>query len=298
MRLLRILTLAALLALMAGILPSVNMAEAANRLTLTLSPTSLYFGNQIVGTTSPAQTVTIRNTGITNVTLGNLTITTASGAREYILRASGCNGQTLIPNQTCSFTVEFRPTSVGYKAGTVHIPNNETASPMTIALVGYGISGTNLLQAANFELPLPKPPLPWRSDPPYIPLHYALDCSVSFSLYCSVRLTGSNNGYLQSLTQAVGRVGVIGDRYLFRLSSKAKDVPPGGQYKVEVQFWNMYNQVVGKKVINFTTGTHEFETVSGIITARAQYSWVVFRFTYQNPSGTAWFDSAALIPLQ
>lgn len=297
MRQFRIVTIAALLALIVGTVQSVNMAGAMNRQTITTSPTYLYFGNVILGTTSLTQTVTIRNTGGTDVTLGTLTVTTASGLREYILRNVDCNGQTLIPNQTCTFTVAFRPTSVGYKTGTVNIPNSESATPMTISLTGYGITGTNLLRSPNFELPLPKPPLPWRSDPPSIPLNYALDCSVSFSLYCSVRLTGSNNLYLQSLTQAIGRIGIPGDRYLFRLSSKAQDVPFGGQYKVEVQLWNMYNKVVGARVINFTPGTHEFQTATGIITARTQYSWVVFRFVYKNPSGTAWFDSAQLIYL-
>jgi hypothetical protein len=296
MRQFRILTIAALIVLIVGTLQSASPAGAMNRLTITTTPTYLYFGNIIVGTTSPTQTINIKNTGSTDVTLGAITITTATGTREFVLRALDCNGEILLPNQTCQFTVAFRPTSVGSKTGTVNIPNSETASPITISLTGYGISGTNLLRAPNFELPLPKP-LPWKSDPPFIPLNYALDCSVSFSLYCSVRLTGSSNTYLQSLTQSIGRVGIIGDRYLFRLSSKAQDVPAGGQYKVEVQLWNMYNQVIGVRVLNFTPGTHEFETVSGIITAKAQYSWVIFRFTYKNPSGVAWFDSAQLIYL-
>jgi hypothetical protein len=297
MRQFRILTVATLIALALGTFQSAAPAGAMNRLTITTTPTYLYFGNIIVGTTSPTQTVTIRNTGSTDVTLGTLTVTTSTGTVEYILRARDCNGKILTPTQSCSFTVAFRPTSAAYKTGTVNIPNSETATPITISLTGYGITGTNLLQAPNFELPLPKPPLPWRSDPPFIPLNDALDCSVSFSLYCSVRLTGSHYVYLQSITQAVGRIGIPGDRYLFRLSSKARNVPAGGEYKVEVQLWNMYNKVVGTKVINFAPGTHEFKTVTGIITAKAQYSWVIFRFTYKNPSGTAWFDSAQLIYL-
>jgi hypothetical protein len=66
---------------------------------------------------------------------------------------------------------------------------------------------------------------------------------------------------------------------------------------VEVQLLNMYNRVVGIKTFNFTDGSHEFETVTGIITARAQYSWIVFRFVLQKDSGTAWFDNAQLIDI-
>ncbi len=52
MRQFRIVTIAALLALMVGTVQSVNMAGAMNRMTLIPSPTYLYFGNVIVGTTS------------------------------------------------------------------------------------------------------------------------------------------------------------------------------------------------------------------------------------------------------
>lgn len=297
MRPFRIVTIAALLALIVGTVQSVNMAGAMNRLTITTTPTYLSFNNTIVGTTSPTQTVKITNTGSTSVTLGILAITTTTATDEFVLRgAYQCNGKTLAPTETCSFKVAFRPTSVAYKTGTVSIPHSDSATPMIISLTGYGISGTNLLQAPNFDFPIPKP-IPWRTAPIKISLNKMLDCSVSFSLYCSVMIKGNYHNLEQSVTQGIGRIGIIGDRYLFRLSSKARKVPAGGQYKVEVQLWNMYNKVVGTKVINFTPGTHEFETVKGIITANAQYSWVIFRFTYKNPSGIAWFDNAAVILL-
>ena len=37
--------------------------------------------------------------------------------------------------------------------------------------------------------------------------------------------------------------------------------------------------------------------VNVTITATEEYSWVIFRFTLQKPSGTAWFDNAELIKL-
>jgi hypothetical protein len=57
----------------------------------------------------------------------------------------------------------------------------------------------------------------------------------------------------------------------------------------------MYNQIIGSKSINFTNGTHGFETVTGMITAHGQFTWIVFRFTFQKTSGTAWFDNAQVI---
>ena len=91
------------------------------------------------------------------------------------------------------------------------------------------------------------------------------------------------------------RDGRIGDKYVFLLSSRAKNIPAGGQYEVEVILLNMYNQVGGSKSINFTDGTHDFKTVAGTIIAHAQYSYIVFQFSLQKDSGTAWFDNARLI---
>lgn len=297
MRHFRILTIAALIVLTVGTLQSVIPAGAINRYSISTTPTYLYFGNLIVGTTSPAQTVKITNTGSTSVILGTLSVTTTTATQEFVLRAAGCNGKTLAPSEYCEFTVAFKPSSLGYKSGSVNIPNSESATPTLISLSGYGISGTNLLLAPNFDLPITKP-IPWKGNPKealYLPT--SLDCSISVSPLCSVRLRGTPLNYAQSFSQSIGRAGAIGDRYLFRLSSRARGIPADGQYKVEVLLLNMYNRIVGSKVINFNIGTHGFQTVTGSITAKAQYSWVVFRFTLQKSGGTAWFDNAQLIYL-
>jgi hypothetical protein len=268
----------------------------SNNYSLSTSPTSLNFGNIIAGTTSPPQTVTVKNLGSSNVTLGTLYKTIAIRS-EFILRAVNCNGKTLAPTQSCTFTVAFAPKTIGYKTGSVVIPSDDPVSPNTITITGTGITGTNLLRYPNFELPMTKP-LPWRVKFETISfsLFSALDCSISVSPLCSVRLSG-NPYTTKSIAQGVYHMGLIGDSYLFRLSSRARDIPAGGQYGVEVQLLNMYNQIVGIKTVNFTDGTHEFETATGIITARAQYSWIVFRFVLQKNSGTAWFDNAQLIDI-
>ena len=293
MRRFRILAIAALIVLGLGMLPSANSARAKNRLTLSTNPAYLYFGNQIVGTTSPAQNVVVKNTGSVNVKLGKLTV-----AGEFILRARDCNWRTLLPGESCTFSVLFQPLTAVYKTGSVTIPSNDVVSIITVSLTGYGISGTNLLQSPNFEVPLSKP-VPWKSLTNAFTINQVLDCSVSFSPSCSIRFFGSpfNYNFPQTLQQTIPQAGMIDDKYIFRLSSRAKDIPTNGQYKVEVIFTNLYNQVVGSKTLYFTNGTHDFETVVGKIAARAQYTWVTFRFTLQKAGGTAWFDNAELIKL-
>ena len=156
--------------------------------------------------------------------------------------------------------------------------------------------GTNLLLSPNFDLPFTKP-IPWRDGHFTLKIPDTLDCSISVSPMCSVKMTGSFLNYRRIISQARPRNGMIGDKYLFRLSSKARNIPPGGYYQVEVVLMNMYNVVVGSKAVNFKIGTHGFQTVTGTIRANAQYTWVIFRFSLQKTSGTAWFDNAQLTPL-
>ena len=273
---------------------STPVEAKSNQYSLSASPSSLNFGNIIAGTTSPPQTVTVKNLGSSNVTLGTLYKTIAIRS-EFVLRAVNCNGKTLAPTQSCTFTVAFAPKTTGYKTGSVVIPSDDPVSPNTITITGTGIAGTNLLLAPNFELPIKKP-LPWKVKPNAFTLFSALDCSISLSPMCSIRLSGNPN-YAKSIAQSIYHMGLIGDSYLFRLSSRAMDIPAGGQYKVEVQLLNMYNRVVGSKSLSFTNGTHDFETVSTTITARAQYSWIVFFFTLEKTGGMAWFDNAQLIDI-
>jgi hypothetical protein len=290
MRSIRTLIVSLMIVLVITTLQTAAPAKAVNRLTISTNPTYLYFGNQIVGTVSPTQTVIIKNTGSANVKLGKLTVTS-----EFLLRATECSGKTLIPGQSCTFGVSFKPLTAVYKTGSVTIPVVGETSAL-ISLTGYGITGTNLLISPAFELPLPKP-LPWKGNPPSFTLGSNLDCAVGLSPYCSAKIKGSPLNHPISLTQSIGRPGLIGDKYIFRLSSRAYEIPAGGQYKVELILMNMYNQVVVSRTLRFTSGTHNFETLMGTVTADEEYSWVIFRFTLQKPSGIAWFDNAELVKL-
>jgi hypothetical protein len=289
MRHIHSLLIATLLVTVMGVFQAAAPVKAnTSSATLSFTPTSLNFGNQITGTTSAWQKVTIKNTGTVNITLGKLSI-----IGEFGLSAKNCNGKTLAPTDACVFSVRFSPLTAVSKTGAVSVPSNASISPYTVSLSGYGITGTNLLLSPSFDFPLIKP-LPWEDPTNTFTFAQVWDCSISLSPFCSIRFSGSSNN-LQSLTQAISRAGKIGDKYVFLLSSQAKNIPAGGQYKVEVRLLNMYNQVVGAKSVNFPDGTHGFKTVAGTITAHAQYSWVVFQFFLQKTSGTAWFDDARLI---
>jgi hypothetical protein len=101
-----------------------------------LSPTSLSFSTQKVGTTSTAKTVKLTNTGNTVLDLGTLSTT-----GNFAILASGTtceNGGTVAAGGYCEISVEFTPTAKGLRAGALKITDNALSSPQAIILSGTG----------------------------------------------------------------------------------------------------------------------------------------------------------------
>ena len=106
--------------------------------TVSLNPTSLTFAAQGLNTTSPAQTVTVANTGNVPVGLTGLGITApfaiVSGAG-----AGTCTSETdLAVEASCTINVTFTPTAAGAATGLLSVSDNATGSPQTVALSGTG----------------------------------------------------------------------------------------------------------------------------------------------------------------
>jgi hypothetical protein len=104
--------------------------------TLSFSSTSLSFGSITTGTSSPAQNVTITNTGNSSVTISSITWPASSG---YSL-TGGSTPVTLSPSQNLVLTIVFSPTTAGPLNGTISIVSNATGSPAAISLTGTGVA--------------------------------------------------------------------------------------------------------------------------------------------------------------
>lgn len=96
-----------------------------------LSPTTLDFASQIVGTTSSAKSVTLTNTGTDTLTLGAITID-----GEWA-QTNTCSA-TLAPGASCSFSVTFTPGAAGDRSGALTVNSNAPGGPHTVALTGVG----------------------------------------------------------------------------------------------------------------------------------------------------------------
>ncbi len=102
-----------------------------------LSPTSLSFGDQLLGTTSPAQTVTLSNTG--TATLNNLGISITGTNANQFQQSNNC-GTSVAVGASCTISVTFKPTITGPLAASVTIKDNASDSPQSVPLSGTGVS--------------------------------------------------------------------------------------------------------------------------------------------------------------
>jgi outer membrane protein assembly factor BamB len=96
-----------------------------------LSTASLNFGGQLVTTTSPAQRVTVQNTGNAPLSISGITVT------GDFTQTNNC-GSSLAANASCAISVTFVPAAGGARSGTLTIADNAPGSPQTVGLTGAG----------------------------------------------------------------------------------------------------------------------------------------------------------------
>ena len=101
---------------------------------ISLTPTSLAYGNQQINTTSTAQTVTLKNTGTGTMTIGSIT----SSSTDF-LPTKTC-GASLGAGLTCTISVTFKPAALGTKTGSISISDNASGSPHAVTLSGTGVA--------------------------------------------------------------------------------------------------------------------------------------------------------------
>lgn len=102
--------------------------------TLSLSATMVNFGNEAVGGSS-TQTVTVKNTGNSSVTVSAVTVS-GTGFSS----GTGLNGAAIGPGQTAQLAVIFAPRATGSFGGRVTITSNASNSPGYIVMGGMGIT--------------------------------------------------------------------------------------------------------------------------------------------------------------
>jgi hypothetical protein len=106
-----------------------------------LSPSALTFAPLLIGTTSPAQTLTYSNTGDLPVSISSISVT------GDFAETSTC-GTSLAVGANCSISLTFTPTARGTRPGTLSIAGNFNTSA---ALTGTGQSNTISISPASIN---------------------------------------------------------------------------------------------------------------------------------------------------
>jgi hypothetical protein len=107
---------------------------------ISVSPSSLAFGDVTVNTTSAAQSVTVTNSGRANLLITSIT---RSGSTAFAF-TENCP-DTLAVGASCAISVTFAPTATGAAAGSIAIVSNASNTPnVTVALSGSGTAAPSV----------------------------------------------------------------------------------------------------------------------------------------------------------
>jgi len=101
-----------------------------------LSPASLDFGDQRVGTVSPPQTVRLTNTGSTSLSIHGIAIV-GNNFGDF-LETTTC-GSSVPANSSCAIDVRFRPTATGLRTASVKV-QHDGGGAQPVKLRGRGVS--------------------------------------------------------------------------------------------------------------------------------------------------------------
>jgi hypothetical protein len=102
---------------------------------VSLTPASLAFADQLTGTPSAVQTITVNNLGDADLAITTATIAGAD-AGDFAKGVDGCAGATVAPARSCTVEVLFDPATPGVKTAALEIRDNATGSPHTATLSG------------------------------------------------------------------------------------------------------------------------------------------------------------------
>lgn len=122
-----------------------------------VSPSSLTFAGQLINTASPAQVVTLTNTGTASLSI------TAININGPFSETNTC-GETLGVGANCTVSVTFTPRSSGTSTGSLNFTNNGSPSFEQVTLSGTGLAGTptvspSSLTFASRQVNTTSPPL-------------------------------------------------------------------------------------------------------------------------------------------
>jgi F5/8 type C domain/Abnormal spindle-like microcephaly-assoc'd, ASPM-SPD-2-Hydin len=103
--------------------------------TVTLSPASVDFSIQGVGTSSSTQQVMLTNTSQVSLNMSSIAM---SGTNASDFAQTNTCGSSVAPGASCTLNITFTPGATGARSANMTITDNAANSPQTVALTGVG----------------------------------------------------------------------------------------------------------------------------------------------------------------
>jgi len=153
-----------------------------------LSPTSLTFASQNIGTTSTPQTVTLSNVSGTTISITGIAIT-GTNSTDFAVSSTTC-GSTLAGKGSCTISVTFTPTASGTRSAAVTVTDNAGGTSQSAALTGTGVGTTTTLTVSPTALAFTTQLVATSSTPQVITV--TNPSSTVVVTFTSIAVTGTN----------------------------------------------------------------------------------------------------------
>ena len=169
---------------------------------LTVTPTTLAFGNEHVGNTQTLA-VGLKNSGNSSVKISSVGVSAAD-----IQTGGGVNGSTIAPGQSATLSVSFSPKKAETVSGSVTITSNAGGSPTIIHVSGAGVSSSQVSSNGHSVM------LSWQAS-----------TSPDVTGYYVYRASGVTTAYSRLVTTPVSGLNyadaalVAGDTYTYAVTA-------------------------------------------------------------------------------
>jgi len=124
------------------------MMPVTSATTVNVSPTSVIFSTQAIGTASTGKIVTLKNTGTMTLTVNSISIIGANRG-DFLISATTC-GTTLAANARCTIKVKFKPTAPQNRSAVLSLTDDAESSPQKVSLGGIGTTAKLSPTQLNF----------------------------------------------------------------------------------------------------------------------------------------------------
>ena len=115
---------------------------------VSLTSSTVSFGNQLVASSSPPEAVALSNTGTGALSIASITIT---GANSGDFAQTNTCGASVAAGASCTISVTFTPSATGTRTGALTINDNAKDSPQTASLTGTGVVVVVSLSASSLS---------------------------------------------------------------------------------------------------------------------------------------------------